>query len=189
MKSRFFSSLIISILIGIISLGSSHASHAPDATGQSTNSKKDGEIISILIAVNKNEIGAAKEALKKSSSPAVKKYAKMLKKEHTKNLNETLKLSKKIGVAPVECPTATEIKQNGANELTALSSLKGKDFDKAYIDAMVKGHTDVLQMMDDNLLKNVSNKSLKALLTATRPHIQSHLEQAKAIQSELNQSN
>lgn len=43
---------------------------------QSTSSYHDGEIIGILIALNKNEIAAANEALKRASSPQVKQYAK-----------------------------------------------------------------------------------------------------------------
>ena len=190
MKSKKFLSLIISIFIGTsIFAASSNAANSADTNSTKTGSaqtQKDGEIIAILIAVDKNEIAAAKEALKKETTSAIKQYAQMLKTQHTQNLNETLKLSKQIDIAPIDTATVISLQQDGAKGLVTLSSLKGKDFEKAYINAMVTGHTDVLKMIDDDLLKNVSNPSLKKFLLATRPHIESHLLQGKTIQKGLN---
>lgn len=65
---------------------------------------KDGKIIGTLIVINKNEIAAAKEALKKSTNPEVIHHAKMLKKQHTQNLNDTIKLSKRFGIVAIKTP-------------------------------------------------------------------------------------
>lgn len=189
MKSKFSLALSASIACSVFlfagNVNANHAAVDPVAQNSKAHTQKDGEIIAILLVVNKNEIAAAKEALKKTTNPAVKQYAQMIEKEHTKNLQETLKTDKKIGVTPIAGKIAVTLKQDGKKELIAISVLKGNDFDKAYIKAMVKGHSDVLHMMDDNLLKNVSNPALKKLLLATRPHIQAHLQQAQAIQNEL----
>ena len=189
MRTRTFLSWIITGFVGcFIFAASSTAGDVPknsnsmDAASTKTQMQKDSEIIAILITVNKNEITAAKEALRKTATPAIKQYARMLKKEHTQNLNDTLKLSKKINLPPIVSATVISLKKEGSKELITLTSLKGKKFEEAYINAMIKGHTDVLQMFDDNLLKDVSNSSLKSHLQATRPHIESHLQQAQAIQ-------
>ncbi|MGC1181964.1 DUF4142 domain-containing protein [Legionella sp.] len=189
MKSKKILSLIISICIGT----SIFATNSYAATEPNTNSlknrkaqtQKDGEIIAILITVDKNEIALAKLALKKNTTPQIKNYAQMLKTQHTQNLNEALKLSKKIGLAPVDSSTVSFLQKEGVKGLATLSTLKSKDFDKAYINAMVSGHTAVLKMIDDNLLKNVSNSSLKEFVIATRPHIKFHLQQGQIIQKEL----
>ncbi len=190
MKSKKILSLIISICIGTsIFVANSYASNEPNTSStqvDKTQTQKDGEIIAVLITVDKNEIALAKLALKKETTPAIKKYAQMLKTQHTQNLHEALKLSKKIGLAPVDTSTVTSLQKEGVKGMTTLSSLKGKDFDKAYIDAMVSGHTAVLKMIDDDLLKNVSNSSLKEFVIATRPHIEFHLQQGQIIQKELN---
>jgi putative membrane protein len=189
MKTKKIVSLIFSMVLGTsVSAATSYSESTNNTTPAHTENaqtQKDGEIIAIVIAVNKNEIAAAKEALTKKTTPAIKRYAQMLKQQHTQNLNKILKLSKKIGVAPLETATAVSLQQDGAKELATLSSLKGKDFEKSYIDAMVNGHTHVLKLIDDDLLKNVSNPSLKKFLLATRPNIESHLQQGLALQKEM----
>ena len=179
-------SLLIFILVGTsFFTASSYAANASDVPS-TAQTNKDGEIIALLVAADKNEIAVAKEALKKGTTPAVKHYAKLLKLQHTKNLNGALKLSKKIGIAPIETATVISLQEDGAKELVTLSSLKGKEFNKEFVDAMVTGHTDVLKMIDDNFLKNVSNPSLKKFVLATRPHIEAHLKQGQKIQKSLN---
>jgi len=186
MKSKKILSLVISICIGTsILTATSYAANEPTKTDKA-QVQKDGEIIAFLMTVDKNEIALAKLALTKETTPAIKKYAQMLQTQHTQNLHEALMLSKKINLAPVDTATVISLQKNGVNGLATLSHLKGKDFDKAYIDAMVSGHTAVLKMIDDNLLKNVSNSSLKEFVIATRPHIELHLQQGQIIQKELN---
>ncbi|HVG41189.1 MAG TPA: DUF4142 domain-containing protein, partial [Chitinophagaceae bacterium] len=51
----------------------------------------------------------------------------------------------------------------------------------AYLDAMIKGHTEVLSMIDSKLLTTAKNDALKAHLTETRGHVSMHLEQAKKL--------
>lgn len=193
MKTKVILSLITAIYSGIFFTQSSYAASDTTTTSENTASnsnenpqnQKDGEILAVLVVVNKNEIAAANEALKKSSSPAVKKYAEMLKKEHTKNLKQTMAVSKKTGIAPVETDKTNSLKEEGKKELDNLSTLNNKEFDKAYIDAMVNGHTKVLETLDDDLIKNASNAALKKQLLATRPHIVAHLNEAKKLQQKL----
>lgn len=188
MKSKKILSLLISICIGTsIFAANSYAANEHSTSPTKTDkaqTQKDGEIIAILITVDKNEIALAKLALKKETTPAIKKYAQMLKMQHTQNLQEALKLSKKISLTPVDTSTVTSLQKEGVKGLATLSHLNGKAFDKAYIDAMVSGHTAVLKMIDDNLLKNVSNATLKKFVVATRPHIEFHLQQSQTIQKE-----
>ncbi len=61
--------------------------------------------------------------------------------------------------------------------------LDGKEFETAYLDGMIKGHTELLDMIDNKLLKTVKNDALKAHLTETRGHVAMHLEQAKKLKN------
>ena len=187
MKTKFYLSLIISIFIGLFIFSGNATAATPEFSKKNgtAQTQKDGEIVALLIVLNKNEIAAAKEALKKVKNPTIKQYAKMLKKEHTKNLSEALTLSKKMDIAPVETVTVMVLKQDGKKEMITLAALHAKDFETKYIDAMIKDHTDALKMIDNNLLKNATNPYLKAQIEATRPHIVSHLQQAQAIQNKL----
>lgn len=150
---------------------------------RSKEGSSDGEVLGFLAAVNDNEIVAALEAGKKKLNPQVADYAKMLHKEHGMNLDQTLKLGQKINVTPMETAAVDKLRVKGAGELAALAPLDGEKFASVYIEMMVKGHTEVLGMIDNQLLKNASNADLKKHLTETRGHVANHLEAAKKLQT------
>jgi putative membrane protein len=66
-----------------------------------------------------------------------------------------------------------------------LKTLKGKAFDKAYIDHEVAYHQQVLDAVDKTLLPSAKNEELKALITKVRPAFVAHLEHAKMLQSKM----
>jgi len=77
------------------------------------------------------------------------------------------------------------LRKKGAGELAALVPLDGEQFASGYIDAMVKGHTEVLAMIDSDLLATAQNEALKKHLTATREHVAMHLEEGKKIKASM----
>lgn len=141
----------------------------------------DAEVLSFVAAIDMNEILAAAEAQKKKVSQGVMDYAKMLHTEHGKNLDETLKLGMSINVTPSDTKAVDALKVKGAGELATLIPLEGNEFEAGYIEAMIKGHTEALAMIDDKLLKTAKNDGLKKHLTETRGHVAMHLEQAKKL--------
>jgi len=145
----------------------------------------DAEVLAFVNAVNVNEILAASGAQKKKISGPVMDYAKMLHTEHGANMAKTAKLGQSINVTPSITKAVDALMQKGAGELATLIPLDGKDFETAYIDAMIKGHTEVLEMIDGQLLKTAKNDALKAHLTETRGHVAMHLEEAKKIKGNL----
>ncbi len=77
------------------------------------------------------------------------------------------------------------MKAEGKKNLDNLNGLSGNAFDKAYIDGEVKLHQQVIEVADKQLVPNVKNDELKALLVKVRPALVSHLEHAKQIQTSL----
>ena len=147
--------------------------------------QKDGEILDFLMTVDRNEIAITNLALEKQLTPDIKKYVQMLKQQHKQHFKQALNLSKKTGNSPIDSAAVISLQKNGARELAALTPLNGNAFDKAFIDAMVAGHTNVLNIINNDLLKNVSNPVLKKYILSTLPHIELHLQQGKMIQKEL----
>lgn len=141
----------------------------------------DAEVLSFVAAVDVNEILAAAQAESKKISQPVMDYAKMLHTEHGDNMAKTLQLGQTINVTPSDTKNVDALKKKGAAELATLVPLDGKDFETAYLDAMIKGHTEVLAMIDNQLLKTAKNDALKAHLTETRGHVAMHLDQAKKL--------
>lgn len=141
----------------------------------------DAEILSFVVAVDVNEILAAAGAQKKKISAPVIDYAKMLHTAHGENMAKTLQLGQSINVTPSDTKAVDALKTKGAGELATLISLDGEEFEAGYVDAMIKGHIEVLAMFDNQLLTAAKNDKLKAHLTETRGHIAMHLEQAKKL--------
>lgn len=144
----------------------------------------DAEVLVSVIAVDHNDVLAAAEAGKKRMSQPVLDYARMLHEAHGMNMGKTMKLGQQIRITPVITPSVEKMQKQGAGELAALVTLDGEAFERAYLAAMIKGHTDVLNMIDNQLLKRAKNDSLRQHLTATRSHVADHLEKARTLQSD-----
>ena len=188
MKSKIILSMSIAAFVGatLYIPVSAAASMSNEKQPTKAQMKRDGEIIDTLVALNNNEIMMSQEALKKTTNRSVKRYAKMIEREHSKNLNQTLKLSEKLGIAPVETKAVKVLERNGKKETKQLASLNGDKLDKVYVKDMVKDHSAALKLFDNNLLKHASNPELKTLLEKTRPHIAAHLEKAQQLEEEMN---
>ncbi len=157
-----------------------------DAKKATASDKKgDAEILATVIAVDMNEVLAAAEAQKKKMSQPATDYAKMLHQEHGENMGKTMKLGQQMGVTPIDTMNVDKLKIKGAGELGALIPLDGPAFERSYLAAMVKGHTEAMNMIDSKLLKAASDDGLKKHLTETRTHIAAHLEKAKQLQSNM----
>ncbi len=148
-----------------------------------TKASADAEVLSLILAVDTNEVVAAMEAGKKKLPQAVADYAKMLHTEHGKNAGDTMKLGLKIDVTPMDTEKTNALRKKGAGELAMIAPLEGEEFAAKYVDAMVKGHTEVLAMIDGELMKSAENEALKKHLSETREHVAMHLEQGKKLQA------
>lgn len=162
---------------------SSTTAEEPGSKKTAKPASADAEILGVLMAVNTNEVVAAMEAEKKKLSQPIADYAKMLHVEHGKNAADTLKLGQKIEVTPLETEKTNALRVKGAGELAELVPMDDVAFGHAYIEAMVKGHTEVLAMIDE-LLKTAENDAVKKHLVETRGHFAMHLETAKKLQAD-----
>jgi putative membrane protein len=66
-----------------------------------------------------------------------------------------------------------------------LQPLKGPDFDKAYVDAMISDHESDLKAFQKQA-ENSSDPELKAFAAKVVPVVQKHLDAIKAIQAKMN---
>jgi putative membrane protein len=145
----------------------------------------DAQIAAIVVAANQVDIDAGKLAESKSSTAEVKAFGKQMATDHAGVNKQATELVTKLGVKPEDNPTAQGLKSGGADNVKALQSLKGKAFDKAYVDHEVAYHQQVLDAVDKVLIPNAKNAELKALLVKVRPAFVAHLEHAKHLQSSV----
>ncbi|HVH34019.1 MAG TPA: DUF4142 domain-containing protein [Tahibacter sp.] len=141
----------------------------------------DAEALSTLVVVNKHEIAAAELAQSKEVDAATRDYAKMLEHDHRANLEKVENLSKLTKTPIAESPDAAELKRKAAADRDALAKLDGKAFQNAYLDAMVKGHAEMLSKIDDKLLPGSTDAAVQQHLRSTRESVSRHLAKAKEL--------
>jgi putative membrane protein len=141
--------------------------------------KRDMQALSRMAQADLAEIATGKLAGEKGTNPEVKKFGQHMVDEHSKMLDEGKKLAQSKGVKP---PADTDKKHQAA--LKKLQGLSGADFDRQYMDQMVRDHQEVLQLAQKTA-KGSKDPQIKAHAQKGAPHIQEHLDQAKKIQSSL----
>jgi len=140
----------------------------------------DADALAIVATVDRDEVALAKQAQTKKLSAGATEYAAMMQRDHSANLAETQKLAKDDGAQSTK---AGEIRKTDAKKKAELAPLDGAAYEKAYIDAMVKGHAEVLSKLDKELIPGAQDEAVKAHLEATRGAVAAHLEKAKALQA------
>ena len=155
---------------------------APVAFAQGVN---DAQIAAIVVTANQVDIDAGKLSESMGSSADVKKFGKDMVRDHTGVNKSAVELVTKLKVTPEDNPTAMSLKKGGMDNVDSLKTMKGKAFDKAYIDHEVAYHEQVLEAMDKTLIPGAKNDELKALLVKVRPAFASHLAHAKMLQAKM----
>jgi putative membrane protein len=117
------------------------------------------------------EVDMGKTAQQKGKSADVKKIGGTMVTDHTKANNELMAIAKKKGV-DLSKEKAKTMKLNDAN------------FDKEYIDAMVKDHQEDLAAFQAEA-KNGSDADVKAFASKTSAVIKKHLDMVKAAQAKM----
>ena len=145
----------------------------------------DPQIAHIVVTANQVDIDAGKLAEKKGSSKDVRRFARQMVTDHGAVNKSATALAKKLKVKPEANDTSASLKKGGDENVAALKKLKGKEFDKAYVDHEVAYHQAVLDAIDKTLVPSAKNDELKGLLVKVRPAFVQHLEHAKHLQAEL----
>lgn len=146
----------------------------------------DEQIAKVSWTLHDGEIVAGKLAATNAKNAKVKKFAAMMVKHHSDAQKKEEALATKAKIMPGDSPASSQLAQENESVAATLKGLKGAEFDKAYMDSQVKGHEKALETVEQKLVPAAQNAELKAALTAFKPTIESHLKEAREIQSGLN---
>lgn len=125
------------------------------------------------------EVALGKLALTKTTNPSVKDFATMMVSDHGKANEKLATIAKAKNIT-----LPADVDADHQKKMDDLSKLNGKDFDKAYVDAMVDGHQKTLDLMKGEA-KDGKDADLKAFATETAPIVQAHLDAIKKIKDGL----
>jgi putative membrane protein len=142
----------------------------------------DAESASFLVkAANGGmaEVQMGELAQQKGKAESVKNFGAMMVHDHSA-ANDKVKAF--AGQRNVTLPaTVSDEEQKTIDDLNKKS---GADFDKAYVNTMVKGHESTIDLFEKAGDK-VNDTEIKGFITSTLPTIRMHLDSVKAIQKKL----
>lgn len=145
----------------------------------------DPEVAHVAVTADNIDIDAAKLAQSRTSNADVKQFAATMITDHSAVNAQATALATKLGVTPKDNTVSQSLLKGAADARKTIEPLKGKAFDKAYMDREVAYHQAVLDALDNLLIPTTENADLKKLLTDVRPVIAAHLEHAKKIAAAL----
>jgi putative membrane protein len=177
-KQIFTAAIAVAVLVGL-----SLPTHAQDAkkekAAKSSVDAGDAKRAREIAQADMAEVAAGKLGASKAQSDEVKKFAQHMVDDHGKHLNDLRSMAKTKGM---QLPSAPAKKHQDA--MKKLESAKGAEFDKTFMQQMVKDHEDALKLVQDTA-KNAKDPELKADAEKTAPKIQEHLDMAKKIAASL----
>jgi putative membrane protein len=166
------------------------SSTTPDTSAMAASSTStagtwsDANIFALLDEANAADSSAGAVAATKGTAASVRSFAKDMMRDHHSLRAQGAALAKKLNVTP-SAPGDDPVAPMAQTETNTLNStVKGKDFDKAYIDAEVDAHKAVLDLATKSAAQT-QNTELKNLIQKAAPLITAHLNKAEAIQKTL----
>lgn len=145
----------------------------------------DAEIASAAVTANQVDVNYGKIALKRSKNADIKKFAQTMIDDHSGVIDQAVALATKLGVTPKDNALTQQLLQGEKETTKKLNSLKGKAFDKAYIDNEVAYHEAVISAVRNVLIPQTQNAQLKDLLVKVAPVLDHHLNMAKMAAAEF----
>jgi putative membrane protein len=138
----------------------------------------DATIVAIFDQANTSDIETGELAVKMGSTKEIRDFGAMLARDHKTVRQQGRDLAGKLGVKPT-APKPDEGKKGHEAVMKQLRSLKGAEFDKAFLQNEVGYHDAVIAAVTTTLLPAIQNAELKQLVTTVAPAFVAHRDAAK----------
>lgn len=125
------------------------------------------------------EVQLGELAEKNAASPGVKDFGKMMVKDHSKANDELKALAEKKNIT-----LPTTLSEKCQKMYKDLSEKTGKDFDKAYVSAMVDDHKEDIKKFED-AAKDGKDADIKTWAAEKLPTLNHHLETVQGLKETL----
>lgn len=152
---------------------------AARADDDKTVAKDDTDFLKKAMECGNAEVKLSQLAETRAASDKVKEFARMMVKDHTEANAKLAEHARTLKVA-VLAGTSKEFRAISDN----LSKLRGADFDRAYMERMVKDHEDAIKLFESQA-KVDGEGNMKKFAEQTLPHLREHLKKAQEIAKEV----
>jgi putative membrane protein len=175
MKSLFSAALAAFLVAALPVAVAQSKSEGKDAKP----AKQDMHAMQKIAQANMAEVESGKVALGKAASGEVKKFAQHMVDDHGKMLQEAQQMAQSKGM---KVPAKPDAKHQAA--LKMLQGLSGEQFDRRYMNQMVKDHEDTLKLLQKTST-SAKDPDLKAAAQKAAPDVEEHLKMARQVQASL----
>jgi Predicted outer membrane protein len=187
MKTLQFFSVLILFAIGVAACNNTNRRTADDSVEQAQDvndttamvNEKDADFAVKAADAGLAEVELGKLAQEKATDQRIKDFAQMMVNDHQKANDELMAIATRHNITLP--PVASE---DHVEKQRKLREKSGAEFDKDYMDLMVKDHDKVISLFED-AASDVQNSDLKAFASKTLPALKKHHEAAKAIRDSI----
>ena len=144
----------------------------------------DPTIVAIFDAANTWDMETGGLAAKKGTTKEVREFGAMLVHDHTGVRQQGRDLAGKLGVTPTP-PKDFGMAKDHYAAMKKLRSLKGKAFDRAFLEHEVAYHKAVIDAVTTTLLPSLKNQEVKDLVTKVAPAFQAHMTAAQNMRDHM----
>ena len=159
------------------------AMHPAKANAQGGGAPTDPQIVGIVTAADQIDINYAKLAMSKTRNKQIRDFAQQMITDHSSVQKSVNDLAAKLNVTPVDSQTSDSLNAQAQQTMQKLQGLKGKAFEKAYIDNEVAYHQAVINATKTVLIPSAQSAELKSALQGATPLFEGHLQHAERVQS------
>ncbi len=145
----------------------------------------DARILHIVITANTGEIAEGQLALTRATAAAVLSFADEMVTEHGAANTDANALAADQAITPETNPVSEMLAQKSTETVAELTAVATAEFDVAYMEAQVAAHTEVLALIEDQLLPEADNAELVTFLGSIRNHVAAHLIDAETTLDDL----
>lgn len=125
------------------------------------------------------EVKLGELAQQKAVNPKVKEFGSMMVHDHSAVNDQVKALASQRNVA-----LPTGVSEESQKDIDDCNKKSGNDFDKAYINAMIKKHESTIDMYEKAANKS-NDAEVKTFINNTLPKVKQHLDSAKVIKKAL----
>lgn len=145
----------------------------------------DNEIAGILKVANDIDIKAAEYVRDRTKDANVKRFAEQMITDHTGANNTGDEVFKRANVNVADSAVSKQLKDDADRFMTDLKNQTGANLDRVYIDHEIMFHQQVLDTIDNQLLPNAKDPTVRSHINNLRPTFKAHLDHANQVRNQL----
>ncbi|HXH07553.1 MAG TPA: DUF4142 domain-containing protein [Vicinamibacterales bacterium] len=137
------------------------------------------DFIEAAVADGLAEVELGRLAQERASDPEVKTFAERMIRDHRRAHDQLARLAAQLNV-----PAPPALEEDQRDLVDRLSKLKGGEFDREYIEAMIDDHEKAVDRFEE-MAKADGPPELVSFASSTLPTLREHLQEAERIQQRL----